>query len=147
MDYEMIELSAKTIIGLTARTANDDPQMGAVIGSLWQRLFAEGIYEQIACKANSHTIGLYSDYEDGARGHYSITVGCEVTEAESLPQAAVVKTIPGGRYAKVTVMGDAVEAVGRAWEELWQLPLERTFTGDFEEYIGEEQIDIYIAVR
>ena len=151
MDYRIVNLPAKTMVGLTGRTANNDPQMGEIIGGLWQQLFAGGVYEQIPHKAGANTIGLYSDYADGVNGVYSITVGCEVTETDELPTGTVRKGIPGGRYAKVTVIGDQVEAVGRAWGELWQMPLERTYTGDFEEYNmlpdGSQQIDIYVAIR
>lgn len=41
--------------------------------------------------------------------------------------------------------GDYVEAVSKAWEEIWNTLLDRTYTGDFEEYRTME--DIYIAIR
>ena len=36
MNYEIVELKEKTIVGFTARTSNEDPQMGAIIGGLWK---------------------------------------------------------------------------------------------------------------
>ena len=63
----------------------------------------------------------------------------------------MVKIIPAGRYAKFVVVGDQVEAVGSAWAEIWQMPLKRTYTGDFEEYVsvmedGQCEIHLYIAI-
>lgn len=151
MMYEYVELPAKTVVGLAARTNNHDPQMGQTVGGLWQRLWG-GLYEQIAQKTDNHTIGLYSDYADGVDGDYTVTVGCAVSSAAQQPAGTVVKTIPAGRYLKMVVVGDQVEAVGKAWAEIWQLPLERTYTGDFEEYVsvdaeGQCEIHLYIAVR
>lgn len=150
MNYEVVELTEKTVIGLAARTSNQDPRMGQTIGLLWQRLFG-GVYERIAHRADSHTIGLYSEYTDGAEGDYTVTVGCAVTKAQGQPEETVVQTIPAGRYAKFVVVGDQVEAVGNAWAEIWQLPLERTYTGDFEEYVsaaedGQCEVHLYIAI-
>lgn len=152
MNYEIVTLEAKTVVGLTARTANNDPQMGAVIGGLWQQLYGQGIISMIGQRVNDHAIGLYSDYTDGVDGSYNITVGCEVAHPLSLPPDTVVKQIPAGRYAKTVVIGDQVEAVGKAWQQLWQLPLERTYTGDFEEYVsysgdGQGEIHIYVAIQ
>ena len=38
MNYEIVELKEKTIVGFAARTSNEDPQMGAIIGDLWKQL-------------------------------------------------------------------------------------------------------------
>ena len=43
--------------------------------------------------------------------------------------------------------GDYVETVSKAWGEIWNIPLDRTYTGDLEEYRTMEDIDIYIAIR
>ena len=150
MHYEVVELAEKTVVGLAARTNNLDPQMAQTIGLLWQRLFG-GLYERIAHRADGHTIGLYSDYTDGVAGDYTVTVGCAVTKAQGQPEETVVKIIPAGRYAKFVVVGDQVEAVGSAWAEIWQMPLKRTYTGDFEEYVsvmedGQCEIHLYIAI-
>ena len=55
--------------------------------------------------------------------------------------------IPAGKYAKFQIHGDYIEAVSKAWSEIWNTPLDRTYTGDFEEYRTMEDIDIYIAIR
>ena len=47
MKYEIVELKEKKITGLAARTSNDDPKMGEIIGNLWTRLFQDNLYDKI----------------------------------------------------------------------------------------------------
>ena len=143
MNYEIVELKEKTIVGFAARTSNEDPQMGAIIGDLWKQLYTPENTEKIQNRVNAYAIGLYSDYD---KEGYQVTAGFEVSDAES-GNGFTVKTIPAGRYAKFSVHGDMIEAVADSWKEIWETPLDRTFTGDFEEYLSQEDIDIYIAIK
>ena len=143
MNYEIVELKEKTIVGFAARTSNEDPQMGAIIGGLWKQLYTPENTEKIQNRVNAYAIGLYSDYD---KEGYQVTAGFEVSDAES-GNGFTVKTIPAGRYAKFSVHGDMIEAVTNSWKEIWETPLDRTFTGDFEEYLSQEDIDIYIAIK
>ena len=143
MTYEIVELKEKTIVGFAARTGNEDPQMGAIIGDLWKQLYTPENTEKIQNRVNAYAIGLYSDYD---KEGYQVTAGFEVSDAEN-GNGFAVKTIPAGRYAKFSVHGDMIEAVANSWKEIWETPLDRTFTGDFEEYLSQEDIDIYIAIK
>ena len=143
MNYEIVELKEKTIVGFAARTSNEDPQMGAIIGDLWKQLYTPENTEKIQNRVNAYAIGLYSDYD---KEGYQVTAGFEVSDAQS-GNGFTVKTIPAGRYAKFSVHGDMIEAVADSWKEIWETPLDRTFTGDFEEYLSQEDIDIYIAIK
>lgn len=143
MNYEIVELKEKTIVGFAARTSNEDPQMGAIIGDLWKQLYTPENTEKIQNRVNSYAIGLYSNYD---KEGYQVTAGFEVSDAKS-GNGFAVKTIPAGRYAKFSVHGDMIEAVTNSWKEIWETPLDRTFTGDFEEYLSQEDIDIYIAIK
>ena len=143
MNYEIVELKEKTIVGFAARTSNEDPQMGAIIGDLWKQLYTPENTEKIQNRVNSYAIGLYSNYD---KEGYQVTAGFEVSDAES-GNGFAVKNIPAGRYAKFSVHGDMIEAVANSWKEIWETSLDRTFTGDFEEYLSQEDIDIYIAIK
>lgn len=143
MNYEIVELKEKTIVGFAARTSNEDPQMGAIIGDLWKQLYTPENTEKIQNRVNSYAIGLYSNYD---KEGYQVTAGFEVSDAEN-GNGFAVKTIPAGRYAKFSVHGDMIEAVTNSWKEIWETPLDRTFTGDFEEYLSQKDIDIYIAIK
>ena len=59
--------------------------------------------------------------------------------------------IPAGTYAKFCVHGNMETAVRNAWEKIWNMDLDRTFTGDFEEYLNDDydhaDINLYIAIK
>ena len=154
MNYEVVELKEMTVAGPAAVTRNDSPEMTMIIGGLWQKFYS-GIAQKMSGRKNGRTVGLYCDYKEN--GEYTVLAGCEIDPAAknqvtSENDSISVKVIPGGRYAKFTVNGDVQKAVGEAWGAIWSLPLERTFTGDFEEYMeecekGSGTINIYIEIK
>ena len=152
MDYEIVNLEAKTVVGLSARMRNDDPACGAVIGGMWQRLFEQGIFFAIPNKVDDRSIGMYDNYVTDMTGPYDVTIGCAVSDPAGKPEGTVVKTIPAGKYAKFVVRGDVQQAVGEFWMEVWKLPLDRAYTADFEEYLHMEEgpvseIHVYLALK
>lgn len=146
MNYEIVSLEEKIVVGVSATTGNQDPNMGKIIGGLWEKLYQGGISALIKNKVNEYAIGLYSDYSED---QYCVTAGNEVSKVENANLA--VKTIPAGRYAKFSVQGHMEKAVVEAWGEIWQMDLDRSFTGDFEEYLNSDfdhcNIDIYVALK
>ncbi len=152
MNYEVVQLTEKQIAGLKIRTSNADPRMGEKIGITWQRFYGDGIEAALAGRKNDKCVGLYSDYENGAAGHYDVMVGCEVAAGVSQPEQVETKTIAAGNYAKFIVHGDVQQAVGDFWMKLWGLALDRRFDCDFEEYqpgedIANAEIHIYISLN
>lgn len=146
MTYEIVNLEQKTVVGISATTSNTDPKMGEVIGGLWEKLYQGGISETIKNKKNEYAIGLYSDY---VKEQYCVTVGNEVSKAEN--EELSVKIIPAGKYAKFCVQGHMEKAVAKAWGEIWNMNLDRSFTGDFEEYLNNDwenaEVILYIALK
>lgn len=152
MNYEIVQVNEKKVVGLTAKTSNNDENMTQIIGGLWQRFYNEGIYQTILNKKNGCSIGLYSNYENDASGLYNATVCCEVTSFKNLPKGADEKTIPGGKYAKFVVHGHMQTAVAEFWTKLWSMDLDRKYSSDFEEYqsggdMENCEIHIYIALN
>lgn len=146
MNYEIVKLEQKALVGVSAITSNADPKMGAVIGGLWERLYQGGINATIKNKINEYAIGLYSDYSND---QYCVTVGNEVSKVEN--DELAVKIIPAGKYARFSVHGHTGKVVAEAWGEIWKMDLNRSFTGDFEEYLNSDcdnaNINIYIALK
>lgn len=146
MNYEIVNLEQKIVVGVSAATSNDDPDMSKIIGDLWKTLYEGGVNASIKNRVNDRAIGLYSDYSSSG---YCATAGCEVSRAEN--EELTVKTIPGGKYARFSVSGNMEKAVAEAWNEIWQMELDRSFTADFEEYLNSDwenaKIDIYIALK
>ena len=147
MNYEIVNLEEKIIVGVSTVTSNQDIDMGKNIGELWTELYQGGVNCKIKNKVNEYAVGLYSDYTKD--GHYTVMAGNEVSKAEDID--LVTKIIASGSYAKVSVQGDMEEAVYSAWETIWKTELDRSYTGNFEEYLDSDfencRIDIYIALN
>ena len=152
MNYEIVTLEEKIIAGLTARTGNSDPNCPAIIGGLWQKFMEENIVSNIKKISSPYTIGLYSDYDSQT---YDVTVGMTISldgTSDAKTAGLSVKTIPAGKYAKFAINGNVVTAVQDAWNKIWQMPLERSYTADFEEYLNHKEdntadINIYVALK
>lgn len=146
MDYEIVNLEQKAVVGVSAVTGNADPKMSEIIRGLWEKLYQGGVAATIKNKVNEYAIGLYSDYSSD---QYCVTVGNEVSKPENAE--LTVKLIPAGKYAKFSVHGHMEKAVAEAWGEIWKMDLDRSFTGDFEEYLNSDwengDIDLYIALK
>ncbi len=150
MNYEIVTLEEKITAGIAARTSNASPDMGAVIGGLWNRFFSEGIFASIPGKVNDRTLGIYTDYAGAEKETYTILTACEVS-AEPEEDELTVCRIPAGRYARFAIQGDMHKAVAEAWEEIGRMNLPRAFGCDFEEYKNADmehaEIDIYIGLQ
>lgn len=147
MEYEIVTLKEKIAAGISARTNNASPDMGAVIGGLWNRFYKDGIYASIPDKVNQKAMGIYTDYAGDEKADYTVMAACE-TSAQPQGEDYTVCRIPAGRYAKFVIHGDMVQAVGAAWQEIWRMDLPRTFQCDFEEYQDDrmENAEIHIYV-
>lgn len=151
MQYEIVNLQEKTVVGLAARTNNAAPDMGEVISGLWQSFYSENCYPKIAGKVNEKSLGIYTDYSGGERADYTVLVACEVSAADGVSEPLAVRKIPAGRYAKFVVKGHMVTAVRQFWQALWSMDLPRAFVCDFEEYQNADpenaEIHIYIGLK
>ena len=151
MKYEIVNLEEKKVVGLSARTNNSAPDMGIVIGGLWERFYQEGIYGMVPGKVNDKALGIYSGYAGDEKGDYDITVACEVDGTGEKPDGTASFTIPAGKYAKFIVRGNMHTAVAEFWQKLWNMELPRTFVCDFEEYqdgeMEQAEIHMYIGVE
>jgi len=150
MEYEIVTLKEKIAVGVSARTNNADPDMGAVIGGLWKKFYGEGVYESVPAKADKKALGIYTEYAGDEKADYTVMAACEAVEEPSKGGYAVCR-IPAGRYARFIVHGDMVQAVAKAWQEIWQMDLPRSFQCDFEEYqddsMDHAEVHIYVGLK
>lgn len=152
MKYEIVELEEMTVAGLMVRTNNTSPDMSQKISGLWQQFFATGLFEEIPEKTGNTSIGLYKNYAGDEKDDYDFYVGCQVKPGVKMPAQSVSTTISKGKYAKFIVKGNMQTAVMDFWMKLWEMPLERKFDCDFEEYQPGEDMDnceihIYISLK
>ncbi|MCI8519295.1 MAG: AraC family transcriptional regulator [Clostridia bacterium] len=153
MEYEVVKIEEKIIQGIKIRTTNQERKSIQDIGRTWQKLFVEGIYEKIQNKINNKTIGLYTEYEKDYTKPYTFIAGAEVSKEIEDKQKTEGVIIPKGKYAKFAIIGDTQNSVGQAWQEIWNMNLDRKYTCDFEEYqnnsqdMQKQEIHIYIALK
>ena len=151
MKYEIVQLEKMTVVGISAKTSNNAPDMHTTIGGLWNDFYGKGIYQSIPDKTSGKAIELYTDYENEEKGDYTVMVACETKHTDNLPENMQSKVIPAGRYAKFIVKGNYITACTEFWKELWQMYLPRSFVCDFEEYQNSDldncEIHFYIGLK
>lgn len=152
MNYEIVEVSEKTILGLMTKTTNQNMQAVKEIGTLWNKFLNES-YSETKCKRDDKVMGIYTDYEGDFTMPYNFIAGCEVMNTEDIQQPLVVRKIPSGKYAKFSAQGHCQSIVAEMWEEIWKTKLDRKYSYDFEVYHcnpaneKEQKIDIYISLK
>lgn len=151
MQYEIVHLNEKKVVGYAARTSNLAPDMGQVIVSLWKKFYQPDGYFCIPGKKNDKALGIYTDYANAEQAEYTVLVACEVQDSTGVPETFIEHIIPAGTYAKFVVKGNMITAVSDFWKQLWQMPLQRSFVCDFEEYQNADpehaEIHIYIGLK
>ncbi|MCC0646068.1 MULTISPECIES: GyrI-like domain-containing protein [unclassified Clostridioides] len=166
MDYEIVHISEKIVVGVSKETTNNNGQAVKDIGELWKNFMGKGIYNAIKGKKNDKTIGLYTDYQGDFTNPYNFVACCEVNsedgkdnnlsefnEKDICGEFVISKVIPGGKYAKFTITGDIQKSVGEFWFEFWKMDFDRTYISDFEEYqnntydMNKQEVHIYIGIR
>lgn len=153
MNYEIVSLEKKVVVGLMKKTTNSNNQAVTDIGLLWQDFLGSGVYSKIKNKTNYKTIGLYTDYEGDFTKPYKFFACCEVDKSEEVVLPFEKKIIEPGKYAKFIVNGHIQNAVSEFWMELWKMNLDRKYASDFEEYqnisddINNQEIHVYISIN
>jgi len=159
---KIVDRPAFRLMGIAARTSNAlemDPATAKIPG-LWERFSFESLPGHIPYQPTPGIIyGLYSDFDGGADGAYTLLVGCEVKAGAKAPGTLVARDVPGARYAVFTSpRGPMPDIVINAWSEIWamtarELGGERAFSGDFELYderavhTKDAEIEIWISLR
>ena len=151
MNYEIVTLQEKTVVGKSIMTTNENGQSMTDIGGMWQQFIGGDVLSTIQNKTDGKGIGLYTDYEGDATKPYRFMCCVEVSQSGNTELET--RTISGGKYAKFTVKGNVMTAVGEAWEKIWNMDLDRKFDCDFELYhydsedMDNQTIDIYISLK
>ncbi|MEM9001128.1 MAG: effector binding domain-containing protein [Bacteroidota bacterium] len=129
------------VVGITTRTSNENDRAATDIPTLWNRFMSENIANRVPNKVNGTVYALYTDYEGDHTQPYSLTIGCEVSSLNNIPEDMTVKMVPTATYAKFISKGNLTkDAVIDTWREIWSTDLQRAYTTDIEIY-GEKAID------
>ncbi|CCO45470.1 putative Bacterial transcription activator [Vibrio nigripulchritudo SOn1] len=144
----MEKIESFEALGLTIRTNNHDEMKtsGLKIGQLWQ-----DFYSQVAPKLSSSSAvyGVYHNYESDHLGDFDVTACATNLSDNSEFGTNIVKS---GEYLVFSNKGKMPEMVVACWQQVWAFfadencEYDRAYDTDFEKYLSEEEVEIYIGV-
>lgn len=142
------EIKKLMVAGLSVTTNNDNEkeESTAKIPTLWDDYLEKGIYQKTFDKSDKNAMyAVYRNYEDADKGNYEVTVAVEVKK----PKKAIV--IENQRYLVFSKKGELPNVVFDAWTDINEYfagdaEYTRAFTIDFEKYVNEDEIEIYISI-
>jgi predicted transcriptional regulator YdeE len=141
------------IIGIYVRTSNQENKAAIDIPALWNQFMSENVLENIPNKIDTEIYSIYTNYEGDHTEPYDTILGCKVSSLDNIPEGMVGKAFEGGKVAKFTAKGNLEDnIVYKAWLDIWNVDLNRTYTADFEVYGAKSmdranaEVDIFIAV-
>lgn len=134
-----------TVHGLTVRTQNSDEMQAktAKLPKLWEEFYASNPSPEKV------TYGIYSDYESDANGQYTVTVGVDPESQSSTLQTVEINA---GNYLVFQAKGPMPQTVINTWQHIWDYfnkdpKHKRCYRTDFEAYLGEDEVAIYIGIE
>jgi predicted transcriptional regulator YdeE len=153
-----IQQTAFDVIGISVRTNNAKESTGnGEIPKQWQRLFTEGILNQIPDKADEGIVAVYTNYASDFNGDYDYVLGAKVKAGTKAPSGMVSVTIPAGKYIEFeSAKGEGQIVVPEVWKQIWmyfQDPAHpaRAYKTDFERYQPSDpanvQAHVFIGVK
>ena len=150
----LANVTEKTITGISVRTSNEiesNPKK-AVLPAFWDRFFEEDILDQIPGKIpNTPIYGVYSNYGSNKKGSYSVTAGVEAFDPEMEQNGFDLIKIEAGDYLLFKGHGPMPGVVADTWQVVWNYfsknrEFKRRFKTDFELYVTQESVEIYIGI-
>lgn len=146
---EVRELPSIVVQGVAVRTDNETEMTEqGKIPELWQRFWSQlGVNQE----TGENAFGVYTNYETDETGQFDVIAGIN-SEAKLIHENTEQVTIAAGKYLVFTQQGDMPEAVIEAWTQVWRYfsqpdaGYQRKFTTDFERYIAEDKVEVYIAI-
>lgn len=152
MNYETIKLEEFYIIGISVKTSNANGQAYKDVGELWVKFLEEDLITQIPDKESDDIYCVYTDHKTDFTSPYTAIVGCRVKTLEKIPNGFISKTIPAATYQVYTATGKLPESVMYTWQYIWQSPVNRRYSGDFDIYehdlynLEEAKVKVYVSV-
>jgi len=136
------------VIGIELRTSNEEAM--ETIPPLWGKFYTEGITQKIENRVSDELYAVYTNFENEGlnnEGVYSLIIGVEVKDFESIPDGMTAITIEVQDREVFSVAEGKPENVGATWMEIWKRDdLKKTFISEYEHYHAEG-IDVYIGVE
>ncbi|TBR41384.1 AraC family transcriptional regulator [Marinomonas agarivorans] len=146
-----VTLGETHIQGLSIRTNNAtemQPELGK-IGGLYHTF---GLQVVVDYDAGANLYGVYYQYDSDHNGDFSVLVGSTPDKLTTTARLESV-TLQAGEYLVFSGKGSMPQAVIDLWGAIWayfsdnETEYKRTYTTDFERYIGVDAVEIYIAIQ
>ena len=124
-----------------------NPSTGKIF-SLWKR-FDDKV--AVDYKNGNRVYGVYFEYESDAPGEFTVLAGTDQMNANSSETLETI-VIPRGKYLVFHATGEMPKIVIDTWAEIWEYfsqedtEYKRSYTMDFEYYVNQNEIKVYIAV-
>lgn len=153
MTYTTVSLEPFFVIGIWVRTTNLNGQSQQDIGSLWHRFYQHQIISLIPNKAAEDVYCIYTNYESDDEGPYTTLLGCRVHSLDHVPDGLTGKRIPRAAYRCYVSKGKLPETVLATWAHIWQSPVKRAYSADFDVYgpgafdASEAEVKTYLSIR
>jgi predicted transcriptional regulator YdeE len=147
---KLVEVEEKIIRGLSVRTTNTNemnPSTGR-IGPLW-KAFDDQV--EVDYKNGNRVYGVYFDYQSDEKEAYSVLAGTDQLDANSSTELQTI-TIQKGKYLMFAAQGDIPQIIVTTWGSVWDYfskpdaGYTRLYTTDFEYYVNQNAIELFIAV-
>ncbi len=148
----------QNIQGISIRTnnANEMNSDTGKIPSLYQT-FDEQI--TVDYKNGARVYGVYFNYESDASGDFTVLAGADHIESSKTELEKI--TLPAGKYMLFEGKGEMPQVVIDLWKQVWQYfsdessnenshekPVEkRSYQVDFEHYLNQEEVMLYISIK
>lgn len=152
MDTQTIQ--GFNVIGVSARTTNENGQAEKDTPALWGKFMSEGVLQKIPNKVDDTIYCVYTDYEKDQTKPYTIIIGCKVSSLDDIPEGMIGKAIEAGNYAKYVAKGNMMQGiVQNKWEEIGKdSSLPRAYKADFDVYDQAQnpengEVDIFVSVK
>ncbi|RYG08158.1 MAG: AraC family transcriptional regulator, partial [Chitinophagaceae bacterium] len=107
------------IIGISTQTTNQNNQAAKDLGALWQRFYAEEIFNKIPNKESEDVYAVYTDYESDYTGKYTTIIGQRVNTLDNIPDGLVGKEINNEKLLRYKAKGEMPNAVVETWKDIW----------------------------
>lgn len=151
MNFTLKKQDPLNVIGVKLHVPEPDQALPA-IGKFWEKFRTEKTKDKIPDKIHpEQTIAVYTNYGPQGEG-YSLIIGAQVQYiVNNVPDGMVGITIPEQTYAVFSATGSIPEIIMQSWKQIWQSPISRAYTYDFEIYkdqsLDDATVEFYIAVR
>lgn len=148
MNYEIVTVPERRVVGIQTRTANNAADCAEKIGKLWGDFMCGDACQKLQTLGeNAPVYGVYTNY-NWEEMSYDVIAACE---SANCPEGFVEVVIPAGKYAKFSFRGDVRASTAEAWDAVWKTELPRALNVDFEEYTNcdenmQADINIYIGL-